>query len=133
MENTNKLLDFLDEMKYRDYSTFRDNCIKDCNISPQQWSNWRTGKVKVPSKYHDIINKVSESLFGIKVFEEETMTFDDDGLQFAYDSGYKYVKVRPDGKITGWAISSKKNLEKLKPGQEGYKVYTLKQYEKLFK
>ena len=61
------------------------------------------------------------------------MTFDDDGLQFAYDNGFKYVQVRPDGKITGWAISSKKSLEKLKPGQEGYKAYTLKQYEKLFK
>lgn len=71
MENTNKLLNFLDEMKYKDYPTFRDNCIRDCNITPQQWSNWRTGKVAVPYKYHTIINNVSESLFGIKVFEEK--------------------------------------------------------------
>ena len=71
MEKTNKLLDFLDEMKYKDYPTFRDNCIKNCNITPQQWSNWRTGKVDVPLKYYDIINNVSESLFGIKVFEEK--------------------------------------------------------------
>lgn len=69
MEKTNKFLDFLDEMKYKDYPTFRDNCIKDCNITPQQWSNWRTGKVDVPGKYHDIINKVAVDLFDQTVFD----------------------------------------------------------------
>lgn len=63
--------EFIKTLNIDDYATFRAACMKACNISRAQWSNWRTGKVEVPVKYHDIINNVSESLFGNKVFEEE--------------------------------------------------------------
>lgn len=62
---------FVKTLNIDDYATFRAACMKACNISRAQWSNWRTGKVEVPAKYHTIINNVSESLFGIKVFEEK--------------------------------------------------------------
>lgn len=61
--------DFIKTLNIDDYATFRAACMKACNIGRAQWSNWRTGKVKVPEKYHDIINKVASDLFGRTVFE----------------------------------------------------------------
>lgn len=63
--------EFIKTLNIDDYAKFRAACMKACNIGRAQWSNWRTGKVAVPYKYHTIINNVSESLFGIKVFEEK--------------------------------------------------------------
>ena len=60
---------FIKTLNIDDYATFRAACMKACNISRAQWSNWRTGKVAVPVKHRDIINKVASDLFGRTVFE----------------------------------------------------------------
>ncbi|MBO7469715.1 MAG: hypothetical protein J6T81_06250 [Bacteroidales bacterium] len=44
--------------------------MKECNVTRATWSLWIRDRVDVPAKYHTIINNVSESLFGNKVFEE---------------------------------------------------------------
>ena len=61
--------DFIKTLNIDDYAKFRAACMKACNIGRSQWSNWRTGKVAVPAKYHKIINKVASDLFGRAVFE----------------------------------------------------------------
>ena len=61
--------DFIKTLNIYDYATFRAACLEKCNISRAQWSNWRTGKVAVPEKYHEIINKEALDLFGRAVFE----------------------------------------------------------------
>lgn len=61
--------EFIKTLNIFDFASFRDACIKECNITPQAWSTWRTGKVAVPDKYHEIINKVATDLFGRIVFE----------------------------------------------------------------
>lgn len=62
--------DFIKTLNIFDYATFRNTCIKKCNVTRGTWSLWTRGVVDVPSKYHTIINNVSEGLFGTKVFEE---------------------------------------------------------------
>ena len=62
--------EFLKTLNIYDFATFRDACIKECNITPQAWSTWRTGKVVISEKYHDIINKVASDLFGRVVFDD---------------------------------------------------------------
>jgi len=61
--------EFIKTLNIFDYATFRNACIKACNITPQAWSTWRTGKVAVPEKYHEIINKEASDLFERTVFE----------------------------------------------------------------
>ncbi len=61
--------EFILTINIEEYSTFRNACIKACNITPQAWSTWRLGKVKVPSKYHEKINKVAMDLFGREVWK----------------------------------------------------------------
>lgn len=63
--------EFIKTLNIFDYATFRNTCMKECNVTRATWSLWTRDIVNVPVKYHTIINNVSESLFGIKVFEEE--------------------------------------------------------------
>lgn len=63
--------EFIKTLNIFDYATFRNTCMKECNVTRATWSLWTRGVVDVPAKYHTIINNVSESLFGSKVFEEE--------------------------------------------------------------
>ena len=63
------MTEFIKTINVDDYATFRDACIKECNITHQAWSTWRLGKVAVPEKYHEIINKVASDLFGRTVFD----------------------------------------------------------------
>ena len=61
--------DFIKTLNIFDYATFRNTCIKECNVTRGTWSLWIRGIVKVPEKYHDIINKVAVDLFGQTVFD----------------------------------------------------------------
>lgn len=61
---------FIKTLNIDDFATFRSACMEACNIGRAQWSNWRTGKVAVPAKHHDKINKVATDLFGRVVFED---------------------------------------------------------------
>ena len=63
--------EFIKTLNIFDYATFRNACIKDCNVTRATWSLWIRDIVEVPAKYHTIINNVSEELFKTKVFEEE--------------------------------------------------------------
>ena len=60
---------FIRSLNIYDYAAFRDECTRECRVTLQAWSTWRRGKVSVPAKYHETINKVAEEMFGRKVFE----------------------------------------------------------------
>ena len=62
--------DFIKTLNIDQYKIFRVACMKGCNIRRAQWSNWCKGKVAVPKKHHEIINKVASDLFGRVVFDD---------------------------------------------------------------
>lgn len=62
--------EFIKKLNIFDYATFRNTCMKECNVTRATWSLWIRDRVDVPAKYHEIINKVAFDLFDCTVFEK---------------------------------------------------------------
>ena len=61
---------FIASINIYDYERFRDQVMKECNISRATWSNWRNGG-SIEKKYKPIIDRVATEMFGHPVFGPE--------------------------------------------------------------